>query len=94
MEHKNSHNLKEGDILICIKSKDAVWGSYFVEGRKYRVLMEGLNQTEQNEIFVQDMEFDTGIKYIKDKKFKKYFKLDIKTNRKQKLKKILKRNNG
>ena len=91
MEHKNSHNLHDRDTLICIKSRKSVYNCYFVKGRKYSIVMNGLNQTEKNEIFLLDNEFVGTIKYITDEDFGKYFELDIKTNRKQKLEKILQR---
>ena len=55
---------------------------------KYRVVMEGLNQSDRNEIFLVDTEFNQAIKYVTDKKFSTHFELDIKTVRKHKIDKI------
>ena len=92
-KHKNSHNLNHNDVIICIREWSKVNGVYFSKNTKYRICMVGLYQTDSNEIFMKDV--DGGlIKYILNDEFKNHFVLDIKTNRKQKLDKILQINNG
>jgi len=99
--HKNSYNLNHNDIIICIKDwKQDNGDIYFSKGTKYRIMMDGLYQTDNNEIFMinitDGMVLKSGcvavIHYIKDDEFLNYFKIDIKAIRKEKLVKLQRKN--
>ncbi len=93
MKHINSHNLNDGDIIICTKDKMSNNGNvYFSKGSRYSITMFNLYQSKYNEIFMRCLDVKLkmliSIHYIFDSEFKQYFKLDIKLNRKLKLNNI------